>query len=86
MISDFLPPAITVTNARGGGGKTGEAADHRLCLSEEQICNCWGKPRLRPRHQRNIPEKSAGTRAPWVGGGPYLLSRVNTPLTLPGAN
>ena len=40
MISDFLPPAITVTNARGGGGKPGEAADHRLCLSEEQICNC----------------------------------------------
>ena len=50
--------------------------------AEEQICNCWGKPRLRPRHQRNIPEKSAGARAPWVGAGPYLLSRVNTPRTL----
>ena len=60
MISDFLPSAITVTNAGGGGGKTEEAADHRLCLSEEQICNCCRKPRLRPRHHRNIPEKCAG--------------------------
>ena len=89
MISDFLPPAITVTNARGGGGKPGEAADHRLCLSEEQICNCCrispgseAQTQAPAQHSREI----CGTRAPWVGAGPYLLSRVNTPLTLAGAN
>ena len=85
MISDFLPPAITVTNARGGGGKPGEAADHRLCLSEEQICNCCrispgseAQTQAPAQHSREI----CGTRAPWVGAGPYLLSRVNTPRTL----
>ena len=68
MISDFLPPAITVTYTGGGGGKPGEAADHRLCLSEEQICNCCRKPRLRGSDPDTSATFPRNLRAPELRG------------------